>query len=210
MRFDDFIFTGPGNDPIQVRLMLCLDGTLEAYRPGPGFFAGTNSEITLFGNLNGQSLTDAVVPGGAGAFGAVSASIDNLGGWSVERHGLLSQFGDVTYSGTTLTVDGADNFFSKWITVPVNTPVVLDLSMRSRAFSWSGAPAFSNFGSTMNFPFDQPVFLLPEGYTVNSASANIANNQYAVPEPTAGLLVLVVGSFAAIQRRRTIRPIHSS
>ena len=61
----------------------------------------------------------------------------------------------------------------------------------------------SNFSSTVTFPTSGPVFDLPPGYTVNSPSAGIVNNQYVLPEPSA-LALLAAGSsgLALLGRRR--------
>ncbi len=61
----------------------------------------------------------------------------------------------------------------------------------------------SQFGSTMSLPTSGPVFDLPAGFSVNSASANIVNNEWqgtpvglAIPVPgTVGLLLGGVGAF---------------
>ena len=53
----------------------------------------------------------------------------------------------------------------------------------------------SSFQQTVSFPTSGPVFNLPPGYTVNSASALVVNN-VAVPEPS--VLCLLVAGVGAV------------
>ena len=83
------------------------------------------------------------------------------------------------------------------------------------------AQASSNFGSTVTLPLSGDVFVLPEGYTVNSAEASIVDNRFvgiplgasaapALPPWMLGLLaVLLVGATVGALRRRA-RPECSS
>jgi hypothetical protein len=55
--------------------------------------------------------------------------------------------------------------------------------------------ALNDFGSTLTFSTSGPAFDLPGGYTVNSVSADIVNNQYwggtTVSAPEPGTLFLL-------------------
>ena len=71
----------------------------------------------------------------------------------------------------------------------------------------SGIASFANanFSHTVGFARDRPVFDLPEGWTVNSVSANIVNNYWVppVPEPSSVLLGLfAVAGWSAFTIRR--------
>jgi hypothetical protein len=93
---------------------------------------------------------------------------------------------------------------------PVNVPFSLDMELFARSFVLYGndlslfpnilfASSFTNFSDTVSFPTAGPVFNLPAGYTVNSVSGLIANNQWtgggvpSVPEPSSLLLLMVSG-----------------
>jgi hypothetical protein len=60
----------------------------------------------------------------------------------------------------------------------------------------SGAVASSFFNNTVSFAKNGPAFELPEGYTVNSVSANIVNNHWIppAPEPASALLGLIAAT----------------
>jgi hypothetical protein len=62
----------------------------------------------------------------------------------------------------------------------------------------------ADFGHTLSFPKDRPVFELPPGFTANSAAFGIVDNQYVVPEPATAMLLglAVIGGLAARARSR--------
>jgi hypothetical protein len=61
--------------------------------------------------------------------------------------------------------------------------------------------ASSDFSVTVRFPASGPVFVLPAGYTVHSASAGIVDNAVVVPEP-AGILLVATAAAAFCVRFR--------
>ena len=78
-------------------------------------------------------------------------------------------------------------------TVPVNTPLTLQLSLNlgTRAANGDGVDPFGQLDAlhTFGLPVGVPVFDLPEGYTVNSPSLGIVDNRFVpVPEPSSLLL----------------------
>lgn len=73
------------------------------------------------------------------------------------------------------------------------------------------ASALADFSDTVAFPFSGTAFNLPSGFTLNSAQANIVNNQFglqvtSVPEPSAFALVAIglVALLCAPKRRRVV------
>jgi hypothetical protein len=68
----------------------------------------------------------------------------------------------------------------------------------------------SNFAHTVSFPTAGPVFDLPAGFTANSVSGLIVDNQWTggavtgVPEPASlALLGIGLAGFVAVRRRKT-------
>jgi hypothetical protein len=100
--------------------------------------------------------------------------------------------------------------------IPVGVATVLIRLDVSVEVGQNGAPpgiasfAGSDFFHTVSFATDRPVFDLPEGWTVNSVSANIVNNYWippaAVPEPASALLALIAAAGGAISVRRKRGP----
>jgi len=86
-----------------------------------------------------------------------------------------------------------------FLTVQTDTPITatlfftLGINASARSAVGSGEAGTSqitaDFGSTLAFPVGAPVFDLPDGFTANSSDGLIVDNQFAVPEPGASLLV---------------------
>ncbi len=91
------------------------------------------------------------------------------------------------------------------LVVPMNEPLAIGFSIavggeQSSTLGFGSVTA--DFGHTLRFPTDRPVFDLPAGFTANSAAFGIVDNQYVVPEPaTAVLLGLAVIGALGRQRR---------
>jgi len=73
------------------------------------------------------------------------------------------------------------------VVLPTNTNLEVELRLEGTAvvsddFNGSGsAIAVLNFSDGLNFPSTGPVFTLPAGYTANSVSGNIVDNQFVAP-----------------------------
>src|SRR5262249_37407402 len=101
-------------------------------------------------------------------------------------------------------------------TLTTGTPFSVFLDLRTLAigsFSFeaglAGVKTFdlfslADFSHTVSFATGGPVFNLPDGYTVNSASAAIVNNRYLVPEPASVGLVATIAILMGIVRRRIL------
>jgi hypothetical protein len=122
-------------------------------------------------------------------------SMAALGDGSDSSFGLLSGI-----------VNGAASVVTGSWTVPVGTPVVMNLSLGAWANSAGGYGTSGSATASAAFllPTSGPVFNLPEGYTVNSALLGIVDNQWIpVPEPeeyAACGAALLIG-FASLRRR---------
>ncbi len=102
------------------------------------------------------------------------------------------------------------------ILVPLDTPVDFSLAISVFALSSEGFAGFeesarSEFGDTFQLPVGGPVFNLPAGFTANSASSLIVNNQFlpttsAVPEPSMwpiGVLGVIALAWRGSRRGRS-------
>lgn len=106
-------------------------------------------------------------------------------------------YADITSNGTHTTggeedltnFTGSQDVTSPAFTVPVNTPFTIELQLYVTASvdGWENDTwdqiANADFGDTLTFATDVPVFNLPAGYTINSTEAGIQNNTYVAPEP---------------------------
>jgi len=129
--------------------------------------------------------------------------------------------GDFTgASGTSSLLNGGVVLTSPLFTVPIGTPVSMNLFVGASAGAgWincsvdcTAAQADIEFGAlnTFGLPTSGPVFNLPEGFTVNSVDGQIVDNHFvgttmaATPEPAAIPILggAIIGMFAARKRRK--------
>ena len=155
-----------------------------------------NETIEVFVNLSLDGLINLGTSFNASAQGSISIQVNNItvGSYQVSR---LDSGGTVTVieEGTGVLDTSAGNQvgigFGYLLTVPINTPVDLGLGAIATAFvnGPTGQVTFADvdFFNTFAFDPDQP-FTLPDGFTVNSVSAGIVDNQ-VVPEPSSVLLL---------------------
>lgn len=158
--------------------------------------------LELSGGLDaGGSLNEPPVlgfPAGAGGTASVAVSVEAGG---------ISFAGTRTYSnnnrneealGATGLLAGSDLFATPAFDVLVGSPFGIEVAMTviagaSTNITHGNANANASFGSTLRFPIGGPVFEVPQGFTVNSLSAGIVDNRFAVgvavPEPSVALLL---------------------
>jgi hypothetical protein len=161
-----------------------------------GLGAPESLGMSASASISATVIFDNRVPIGDGSFGISSfngeAPTMNSSGW-------LTDF------------DGNDTLTSDSFTVPLNTPFTLSFKLSATASNvFNGddtglAESSADFGNTFSFALDgQPVFDLPDGYTANSVSAGLIDNQYVeLPEP--GFAALFAAALVAVVRPRRFR-----
>lgn len=188
--WDDFMIEGSGSGTVSVSINLHLDGFIQlvgSETPTAPFPAVSTGDVSVGIYVSGSNV-------GSGRY--IQSMRNNA--ITTESLGILSSF------------DGDDMIQSLTFDAPVNTPFTLELSLGVNsgvgvAANQSAILASStDFGNTLTFATDGPVFNLPGGYTVNSTSANIANNS-VVPEPSTLVLVFAAIPFLQSVCRRSRR-----
>jgi hypothetical protein len=183
--FNDLVISGPaGSGPIGVSYNMLLEGS---------FIVSSNATSSGVSHSGASILVDF--------FGQGS----NLGG---ATYGPVSNNGsDPTFTGGAASVfNGSKVLTSPTFSVPVNTPFSIEVQLDAATFvqGWANdvwnLVANSDFGDTLTFVANGPVFNLPAGYTVNSNDAHIVNNSYSVPEPS-GLLLMGSAILILLWRR---------
>jgi hypothetical protein len=183
---DDVVFSGPAGGTIPVTLLMRLDGTIE----------------TSVSGLNpGRDIATVLISGGifdpAGLFSPLRFSgtyrlKNDSGTLSITRTGILSDY----------AVENPPEISAPMLNVPTGRPLELFLSLETLVTVFPAdvlTDAISDFSHTLSFPSSGPVFLLPPGYSVNSAEGGIVDNQYvtgpaaAVPAPSTIALILIGG-----------------
>ncbi len=206
---DDLFFSSPFPSEIEeipIRLNLHLAGVF-------GFDAANDDEQTA--NVS----VDFTLPGpltdgnGTNVVGGDIEIIRRDGVISsIDREGLLADVQAVEEtdpSGDFQRVIriNADITTPEFV-IPMNVPTNLGISILTngqQSSSLGFGKLSADFGHTLSFPKDRPVFDLPAGYTANSAALGIVDNQYVVPEPATAVLLglAVIGGWAARARSRS-------
>lgn len=191
--FTDFVISGPvGSGPIQTPINFHLSGEqiLGSYTSSsPIYTSNVSSNVFL----------------SVGAGDNAASGTNNF----YYRNGVSSP---PTQTGMLVGFGGDANVQTPLWTLPVNTPfsmtLILNTAVQVGVVFSDGyiTSALSDFGNTLSFATDRPVFGLPAGYSVYSAEAGIVDNTFSspVPEPASGLLaalgLLAVGGWT--RRRR--------
>lgn len=183
--FTDFVISGPvGSTSVLTPINFELSGEqiLGSYTSFSGYSSSVESTVSL-----------QVQAGNNGASGANNLHYTNGVSSPPETTGLLMNWGP----GNTVTTP-------LW-TLPVNVPFTLTLQLFVAAdvsvilSDGYVTSSLSDFGNTLSFATNQPVFSLPVGYSANSAEAGVVDNVFTtpVPEPASGVLaalgLLVIG-----------------
>lgn len=165
-------------------------------------------DVALFARFDGSvGPIGATSPGSASANAFARATLTNSNLASVED--------PFEPPGTSSAVSYDEILQTPLLTVQTDTPITATLfftlginagARKAVGSSEDGtAQVTADFGSTLAFPVGAPVFDLPSGFTANSASGRIADNQFVVPEPAGSLLLgLGLGGLALAGRRRAV------
>jgi hypothetical protein len=186
---DDLFFSSPPGSTVEelpVRLNLHLEGVF-------GFDAANDDlqkawvqvELTGYGSSNNLGWIEIIRRDG--------------GTTDINREILLANVPvveDNDPSGDFARAIRIDANITVPLVVPMNEPLKIGFAISVGGEQWSTlglGSVTADFGHTLSFPKDRPVFDLPAGFTANSAAFGIVDNQYVVPEPaTAVLLWLAV------------------
>lgn len=184
---------------------------------GPAGTAGTSISVpfNLFlagGFIIGTNLTDYFTSAASYVSISVRSGNTDLTGGTATSSSILGNAPVLATTGALAAFNGAMPIQTPALTVTVGQPFSLELDLTAGA-GVSGAInrsanlfANADFGDTFSFATDGPVAVLPAGYTLNSAEANIIDNAYTLPEPATGMLLLSL-PLVYISRRPTWRPI---
>lgn len=171
----------------------------------------TSLNINLDGNMS-YTNTDALQLPRASLyvefrFDAVQdASYWDIG--AVESaNGIFTGMG--TPGQTSAVIPIGSTFTSGTHTVPVNTPVLIQLQLDTQVYTWATSgnsnTATSDFQHTMSFALNGPVFNLPTGFTANSEDFGIVENRFTVPEPRVTALAGACLVLMLIRRRQFLQ-----
>jgi hypothetical protein len=202
-RVDDIIFRATSGTPasfINVSLNVAVSGVLSAWLGGNSTFpqggGAASGELYVTVSLNGYPSS------GYQTFGCTS-------------EGCRGSSGGMFASGTI------GQFSTSTVQVPTNRPVTLTVSASvgtqvRDCIALCGT--IGAYGQTISLPTSGPVFSLPDGYTVDSASLSLQDNlwlgsppqiqeelAYLVPEPAMTGLAAASGIALARLRRRRAR-----
>lgn len=192
-------------------------GTFAAFTLDDLIFSGPATEVTTSLNfhvhgtfaLSDPSKTAATLRVGAGFGGHGFQGSAAMGNLFQTPNGLLNGIpwpdnvdADITTPSVTLPTGAVHSVF-------------LDITLTVGGGTFTPDESLSangTFSNTMSFPLSGPVFNLPPGFTANSLSGLIVNNQWVggpqqapqgVPEPTTlALLALGVGGLVVAAKRR--------
>jgi hypothetical protein len=199
---DDLFFSSPSGSTVEeipIRLNLHLAGVFGFNAaPDDAQTAAVSVEFTLPGSLTEGSGTNVVR-------GEIDIHRQDGVTTSIDREGLLADVQAVDESDESgdfrRVIRINANITTPEFVIPMNVPTNLGISIRTNG-QQSSSLGFGrlslDFGHTLSFPKDRPVFDLPAGYNANSAALGIVDNQYVVPEPATAVLLglAVIGGLA--------------
>jgi len=170
---DDLVITGPPGN-ILVSFNYTVSGTIEA-----SIVATGNSPYTAGAQVEALISYQSSF-GGAGNVSIGQMSVDTA---NVSRSGIFSTF--PVKSAATATGTSPEN-----LTFAGDTALQFGLRLVTSAGAGVGfgaepgrANGYASFTNAFGFPPSGPVANLPAGYTLNSVSGHIVNNQFVAPDP---------------------------
>ena len=179
--YSDVRVSGLGSGSILTSLNLNLSG---------GILYGSSADPGSKALALTQAFISVLIDGTLVGSGRIDERMDTQFGRFILDTGLLSGWN----SGNTGVVTSD-------FTVQSGVPFEVELRLTAVAVATLGAvggghspggtaEANSDFGNTLTFALNGPIFNLPDGFTVNSTEAHIANNQLA-PVPIPNSLALM-------------------
>jgi hypothetical protein len=198
------------------------DIIFRASAAGPTSVIDVALNIAVSGLLTAWVLGNSTHPEGGGLASVALNVVVNLNGYSSTGWQSFSCNGSGC-GGTSSGIFAAaaiGQFTSCIARVPVGTPVSLEVRAQfdgPRSIDCAGlCGAIGAYGQTISLPTSGPVFSLPDGYTVDSASLSLQDNlwlgsppqiqeelAYLVPEPAVtGLAAASAIALARPGRRR--------
>jgi hypothetical protein len=161
--FTDLVFTADGSDPIAVDFVLAY-GSSQIHITGGQAIDGIVTRTELEIELDGDTRT-----------GQSSVFFDPLFPFDIERTGFLADLPADRHA----IVEG--------FVVPVNTPVSLRFEVARSISVPAGEGSFNirlvspaDDRASPGLPIGRPVFILPEGVTVDSEQAGIRDNRFII------------------------------
>ncbi len=179
----------------------------------PMFAPGTSVLTDFHVHLHGETIQgagntpDTINLSRADTLAQVSfSSIPGGGSFTrqVDNGTVETQFG----SGALINFANDADIVTGQFTVMNGVPFTIELQLTTSAIAIGdyresfGAEANTDFGGTLTFATDRPVFDLPTGYTANSVDGGIVNNAFVVPEPGSTALFATGGLALAVVRFR--------
>lgn len=161
---------------------------------GPGFIVQTSFKMLLTGTLAVASVPTAGQANAGSAGIGISYRLDGMLLSATPANGSTGSRNVTTTGGGPVTVTSLDALVgwtepsgvvtSPTFSVVAGTPFTLQVQLNAtaQASALQGESGFiasgsSNFGHTLRFVSNGPVFDLPDGYTVNSPDAGIVDNR---------------------------------
>ena len=156
----------------------------------------TTVQTAINFHMSGQQGLGWYVPtlgSGSGVLSSVDFSMQINGtGYDGGTRNLLYNNGIPSApsdTGMLVGFNGDMNLKTKVFTLPVNTLIPMALYLTAASSVWVDfadsfrTSSYSDFGGTLTFATDRPVFDLPLGYSVDSAEAGVVDNMFAAPVP---------------------------
>jgi len=183
------------------------------------FISGPAGPVTATINfrLSGDQVTSAINNPSMGETSARGTSTVQLLA-NVNNVTVGSGFKTIATDYQSSGVNGSSGWLTNWtldgvltsaeFTVNANESFTLLMQLQTSAFAYAytghfgGSAGAADFSHTASFVTDGAVFNLPAGYTASSASGNLVDNGFTVPEPASAALLLSAGLSALTARRR--------
>lgn len=166
---DDIVFTGPGFTTTAT-LNLDISGFFDAHAMSnsSGLFAKGSAGVSVLVNWNG----------GAPEYQGLSSTTVNHNTYPAPPVETTAANNDLTGVTFPTTISLGPMIVSLNQAYTLRLYLAAFTSTQADGFGIADAGGTSDFGHTLSFPTSGPVFDLPSGYSVSSASADIVDNTW--------------------------------